>query len=83
MENMKFNLPRKQANVRHTHHLANVEEVLLDEVVRPAISSSEVEGSTGSFIISDTLNFTTLLRGVRDFYKRNGGKEWHQVLSDI
>jgi len=62
--------------------LTLLETKLLNEIIIPSIGEPQNDYLYGSRTISESLNYTTLLREIKSFYKRNGGKEWDRVLSE-
>lgn len=67
-------------------HQTPLEKKLLEDVIRPSITT-KLPGHCCSANIycpcsfmSETLNFTDLLRNIKDFYYNNGGRDWHRML---
>lgn len=64
-------------------HLTPIEDALLREVVRPAITKEERNGFWLFGGESEKVDFSVLLQNVRDFYERNGGRNWPSILSSV
>lgn len=61
-----------------------IEQKLLEEVIRPAITTTRKKPVRTEFYIASgvgyTLHFDILLKKIKEFYKRNEGKEWNKVI---
>lgn len=65
-------------------NLTHLEKNFLEEVLRPSITISYAtrEYWFGRMTTSETLNFKDLLSKLKEFYEKNGGQNWSQILDE-
>ncbi len=65
--------------------LTYLERKVLNEIVRPALSSPKNDSLYGEKTISETLDFSDLLQGIKDFYLKNNGdiSKWNYLMLEI
>lgn len=71
-----------KSNILERQLLTRLEKKLLDEVIRPSLTSERRDHLGSMQTTSETVNFGVFLEELGSFYRRNGGKEWGRVLHE-
>ncbi len=66
--------------------LPYLEQRILDDIIRPALTEIKTEDSGNgltAFSNKQTLHFDILLQRIKGFYEANGGTEWNKVIKKV